>query len=148
MPDAPIAILVVEDEPHSREGLRDLLAGRGYHVETAADLPETIRHVNAQRFAGAIIDLQLPPVQGVSVTGWDIADICRACTPEIVVLFVSAQGGAEVEARAARLGRARFLEKPIDPAQLAVILGLLGLGARASESPVTAAAGLTRNAAR
>ena len=29
-------ILVVEDEPHSREGLRDLLAGRGYLVETAA----------------------------------------------------------------------------------------------------------------
>jgi DNA-binding response OmpR family regulator len=139
---------VVEDEPHSREGLRDLLAGRGYHVETAADLPQAICHVNAQRFAGAIIDLHLPPVQGVTVTGWGIADICPAGQAGIVVLFVSAQGGLEVEARAARLGRASFLEKPIDPAQLAATLGLLGLRARASEAPLTTAAGLTRNAAR
>lgn len=145
MVDARIAILVVEDEPHSREGLRDLLAGRGYRVETAADLPQAIRHVNAQRFAGAIIDLQLAPVHEVTVTGWDIADICRACTPEIAVLIVSAQGGAEVEARAERLGHAAFLEKPIDPTQLAVTLGRLGLRA-VVEAPVTAA-GLTGNAA-
>jgi CheY-like chemotaxis protein len=145
MPDALTAILVVEDEPHSREGLRDLLAGRGYHVETAGDMPQAIRHVNARRFAGAIIDLQLPPVHAVMVTGWDIADICRACTPDIAVLFVSAQGGAEVEDRAERLGHAAFLEKPIDPARLTATLRRLGLQGRASEIPATAS-GLTGNA--
>lgn len=147
MPDARPAILVVEDERHSREGLRDLLAGRGYLVETAADMPQAIRHVNAQHFAGAIIDLQLPSVREVTVTGWDIADICRACTPDIAVLFVSAQGGAEVEDRAERLGRAAFLEKPIDPARLTATLGRLGLRGQASEIPVTAS-GLTGNAAQ
>jgi len=145
MPDARTAILVVEDELHSREGLRDLLEGRGYHVETAADMPQAIRHVNAQRFAGAIIDLQLQPVHAVTVTGWDIADICRACTPDIAVLFVSAQGGAEVEDRAERLGRAAFLEKPIDPARLTATLVQLGLRSQAPELPV-AVSGLTRNA--
>ena len=145
MADARTAILVVEDELHSREGLRDLLEGRGYHVETAADMPQAIRHVNAQRFAGAIIDLQLQPVHAVTVTGWDIADICRARTPDIAVLFVSAQGGAEVEDRAERLGRAAFLEKPIDPARLTATLVRLGLRSRAPELPV-AASGLNRNA--
>ena len=135
MPDAHTAILVVEDEPHSREGLRDLLARRGYLVETAADAPQAISQVNAHRFAGAIIDLHLPPVREVAMTGWDIADICRAFTPDIAVLFVSAEGGAEVQDRAERLGHAAFLEKPIDPVRLAAILGKLGLQAQAPDVP-------------
>ena len=128
-------ILVVEDEPHSREGLRDFLAGRGYLVETAADVSQAISQVNTHRFEGAIIDLHLPPVHEVMVTGWDIADMCRACTPDIAVLFVSAQGGAEVVDRAERLGHAAFLEKPIDPSRLAATLGQLGLKAQACDTP-------------
>ena len=146
MPEALTLILVVEDEPHSREGLRDLLAGCGYLVETAADVPQAIRQVNEHRFAGAIIDLHLPPVHEVTVTGWDIADICRTFTPDIAVLFVSAEGGAEVRDRAERLGHAAFLEKPIDSARLTATLGLLGLRAHAS-GPVTTSE-LTRNAAQ
>lgn len=147
MADAHPAILVVEDEPHSREGLRDLLAECGYLVETAADLPQAVRQVNAHRFDGAIIDLQLPPVQEVTVTGWDIADMCRRFMPDLAVLFVSAQGGAEVEDRAERLGHAAFLEKPIDPARLTATLGRLGLRTQAYELPV-AALRPTRNAAQ
>ncbi|HEY5725565.1 MAG TPA: response regulator [Methylomirabilota bacterium] len=147
MPDAHTVILVVEDEPHSREGLRDLLTGRGYHVETAADAPQAILQVNVHRFAGAIIDLQLSPFNGNKVTGWDIADICRASTPDIAVLFVSAEGGAEVENRAERLGHAAFLEKPIDPARLAATLGQLGLQTPAAGMTVTTS-GLARNVAK
>lgn len=121
------AILVVEDEPHSRQGLGALLTERGYRVETAADVPEAIRHLKARRFAGAIIDIWLPDVQEVRVTGWDVADICRTFAPEMGLLFVSAQGGPEMEARAGSMGRAAFLEKPIDSARLAASLGQLGL---------------------
>jgi CheY-like chemotaxis protein len=121
------AILVVEDEPHSRLGLGALLAERGYRVETAADMPEAIRHLQACRFAGAIIDIRLPNVDAVAVTGWDVGEICRTYTPEMGLLFVSAQGGPEVEARAGSLGRAAFLEKPIDSARLSATLTRLGL---------------------
>jgi CheY-like chemotaxis protein len=123
----PAAILVVEDEPHSRLGLGALLAERGYRVETAADAPEAIRHLRASRFAGAIIAIRLPSMDQVGVTGWDVGEICRTFTPEMGLLFVSAQGGPELEARVGSLGRAAFLEKPIDSARLAATLGQLGL---------------------
>ena len=123
----PTAILVVEDEPHSRLGLGALLAARGFCVENAADAPEAIRHLKARQFAGAIIDIRLPDVHEVTVTGWDVGDICRAFAPGMGLLFVSAQGGPEVEARAGSMGRAAFLEKPIDSARLAATLGRLGL---------------------
>lgn len=122
------AILVVEGEPHSRLGLGALLTERGYRVETAADAPEAIRHLRSSRFAGAIIDIRLPAVDEVRVTGWDVGEICRAFTPEMSLLFVSAQGGPELEARLGSFGRAAaFLEKPIDSDRLAAILGRLGL---------------------
>jgi DNA-binding NtrC family response regulator len=123
----PAAILVVEDEPHSRQGLGALLAEQGYRVKTAADVPEAIRHLKAFRFAGAIIDVRLPDVHELRVTGWDVADICRNFTPEMGLLFVSAQGGPEMEARAGSMGRAAFLEKPIDSARLTATLEQLGL---------------------
>jgi len=53
------AILVVEDEPHSRVGLGALLEEQGYRVQTAADVPEAIRHLRSSRFEGAIIDIRL-----------------------------------------------------------------------------------------
>lgn len=121
------AILVVEDEPHSRMGLGALLAERGYRVETAADAPEAIRHLRASHFAGAIIDISLPSVNDLGVTGWDVGEICRSFTPEMGLLFVSVQGSPELEARVGSLGRAAFLEKPIDSARLAALLGQLGL---------------------
>ena len=68
-----------------------------------------------------------PTCTQVPVTGWDVADICRTFTPEMGLLFVSAQGGPEVQARADAMGRAAFLEKPIDSASLAATLGRLGL---------------------
>ena len=107
----PTAILVVEDELHSRLGLGALLAARGFCVETAADVPEAIRHLKALQFAGAIIDIRLPDVHEVTVTGWDVGDICRTFTPGMGLLFVSAQGGPEAEARAGSMGRAAFLDK-------------------------------------
>jgi CheY-like chemotaxis protein len=121
------AILVVEDEPHSRVGLGALLEEQGYRVETAADAPEAIRHLRRSRFEGAIIDIRLPDIREASVTGWDLAEICRTFAPDMGLLFVSAQGGPEIEARAGSLGRAAFLEKPIDSDRLAATLGRLGL---------------------
>ena len=121
------AILVVEDEPHSRVGLGALLEEQGYSVETAADAPEAIRHLTRSRFEGAIIDIRLPGVREARVTGWDVAEICRSFAPDMGLLFVSAQGGPEIEARAGSLGRAAFLEKPIDSDRLAATLGRLGL---------------------
>lgn len=121
------AILVVEDEPHSRVGLGALLAEQGYRVETAADAPEAIRHLRRLRFEGAIIDIRLPDIREAPVTGWEVAEICRTFAPDMGLLFVSAQGGPEIEARAGSLGRAAFLEKPIDSDRLAATLGRLGL---------------------
>lgn len=120
-------ILVVDDHSHSREGLRESLLGEGYEVETAADGWQAIKKVKGGRFEVAIIDLDLPPVYGVDMSGWDLIRICRAFHPGITIIVVSAEAGQEVNAQAEELKVAKVLEKPIDPTQLKAIVRTVNL---------------------
>ena len=120
-------ILVVDDHRQSREGLRESLLGEGYQVEAAADGWQAIKKVKEGRFEVAIIDLDLPPVYGVDMSGWDLIRICRAFHPGITIIVVSAEAGQEVKAQAEELKVAKVLEKPIDPTQLKAIVRTLNL---------------------
>lgn len=120
-------ILVVDDDRHCRDGLRDSLLGAGHSVETAADSWEAIKKVKERLFEVAIIDLDLPPVLGVAMSGWELVRIFRAFNPGIAVIVVGAEENRQVKARAAQLEVSEFLEKPISPARLKTIVRTLGL---------------------
>lgn len=119
------SILVVDDDLHSREGLRVSLQGEGYRVETAADSWQAIKIIKEHPFDIAIVDLNLPPVHGVSVNGWDLARIFRAYHPAISIIVVSAQDRITAQGEAERLGVSEYLEKPINPTQLKNIVRTL-----------------------
>lgn len=121
----PKRILVVDDESHSREGLRASLLGAGYTVETAADSWQAIKKIKDYPFEVAIIDLDLPPVHGVALTGWDLVRIFRAFNPSIGIVVVGAEESRDVKTKVERLKVSEFLEKPISPARLKGIVNAL-----------------------
>jgi DNA-binding response OmpR family regulator len=118
-------ILVVEDDLHSREGLRDSLRIEGFKVDTAADSWQAIGKAREGCFDVAIIDLDLPPVHGVAMSGWDLARIFRAYNPAIALILVSAEEADVVWAEAEHIQISQFLEKPISPARLKRIVRAL-----------------------
>ena len=118
-------ILVVDDDHHCRDGLRDSLVGAGYCVETAASSWEAIKKVKEHLFEVAIIDLDLSPVVGAAMNGWELVRIFRTLHPAIAVILVGAEEDNQVRARAAQLEVSEFLEKPISPARLKMIVGTL-----------------------
>jgi DNA-binding NtrC family response regulator len=111
-------ILLVDDEPHSREGLRDALAREGHRVETAPDGWQSIRKIKEGRFQVALINLDLAPYQGVPLTGWDLIRIFRLYDPELAVILMAADAWRAGRPRAEELGVAEVLEKPINLAEL------------------------------
>lgn len=115
-------ILVVDDDRPSREGLRDALVHGGYAVETAADTWQAIKKVRERPFEVAIIDLDLPPVHGVSLSGWDLVRIVRAYRPGTAIIVVSAEDDVALKARAQLLRVAEFLEKPISPTHVKALV--------------------------
>lgn len=115
----------MDDDHHSREGLKDSLLGAGYYVETAADSWQAIKKMKEGRFEVAIIDLDLPTYHGIALSGWDLVRICRAFNPAIAIIVVSAEDGKEVKAQAEQLKVAELLEKPINPTQMKAIVRTL-----------------------
>ncbi len=120
-------ILVVDDDRHCREGLQVSLLGAGYTVETAADSWQAIKKMKECPCEVAIIDLDLPPVHGFALSGWDLVRIFRIFNPAIAIVVVGAEGSKDVKAQAEQLKVSEFLEKPISPARLKAIVGMLRL---------------------
>jgi len=111
-------ILLVDDYRHSLEGLRAAFVAVGWLVETAGDSWQAVRRIKDGGFDVAVIDLDLPPVHGVAVSGWDLVRICRAVNPEVPIVVVSADGGPETRTLGEQLTVAKVLVKPIDMAEL------------------------------
>ena len=125
-------ILLVDDYRHSLEGLRDAFTSVGWSVATAGDSWQALRMIRDGGFDVAVIDLDLPPVHGVTMSGWDLVRICRVFNPEVPIVVVSADGGPEVRILGERLMVAKLFVKPIDVAELKVTV-------REAEGPRAAA---------
>lgn len=105
--------------------MRDSLLAAGHCVETAANSWEAIKKVKERFFEVAIIDLDLPPVFGAAMNGWELVRIFRTHHPGIAVILVGAEEDKQVQAQAAQLEVSEFLEKPISPARLKTIVRAL-----------------------
>lgn len=130
------SILLVDDYRHSLEGLRDAFVAVGWSVETAGDSWQAARMITGGGFDVAVIDLDLPPVHGVAVSGWDLVRICRIFNPDVPIVVVSADGNPEARTLSERLMVAKLLVKPIDIAELKVAVRSVE-GTRASASRET-----------
>lgn len=123
--DQPVArkrILVVDDDRHSREGILSALLATGLDVEAAADAWEALRKIKERRFDVAILDLNLPPVHGLEMTGWDLVRILRAYSPSVSIVLVSSDNSSAAQEEAGRLRVVELLEKPISLSHLRRII--------------------------
>ncbi|HMF15033.1 MAG TPA: response regulator [Gemmataceae bacterium] len=106
----PRRVLIVEDNPLSRNSLRYLLESRGHHVEVAATGAEGVRVGVSRRHDVAVIDLSLPDWDGFRV-----ARALRAVAGARITLIAYTghdDFANRVEAKAA--GFDDYLVKPTD----------------------------------
>lgn len=102
-------IAIVDDDPGVRDSLRFLLEIAGHAVETYESAPRFLAEADLSRLACLVLDQRMPQVAGL-----DLLAMLRtrgAALPP-TLLIVSAPGPA-VSRRAAELGVARVLEKPL-----------------------------------
>lgn len=109
-------ILVVDDEPMIREGLKTALEIEGHRTFTASDGNEAIRMVNENKPQLIITDIIMPESDGIEV-------ICnvKVNNPEIKILAIS--GGGRISAQdhlkiAQQLGATGIMTKPFSTEDL------------------------------
>jgi CheY-like chemotaxis protein len=115
MPDS--RILVVEDEPTSREIVDFVLSGAGYGVDMAATAAAALMLLSSTRYGLVVADWMLPDGDGIY-----IAD--RALALGSYTLIVTGHL-ADLPPRTGE--RHRLLSKPVKPAELiAVVRDMIG----------------------
>jgi two-component system, chemotaxis family, CheB/CheR fusion protein len=131
-------VVVVEDNPDSREMLRVLLARAGYECDTAATGIEALAVVGSVRPDIVILDLGLPELDG-----FEVARRLRADPALSGMRLVALTGYGQEADRAAALaaGFDTHLVKPAQGEQLLELLGQMSSDASVSRAPNAKATG-------
>jgi DNA-binding NarL/FixJ family response regulator len=120
----PVRVLVVDDDPLVRTGLRLLLGGDdAVVVGEAGDGAEAVRQVETLAPDIVLMDIRMPGVDGLAATE---AIRARPAAPQVVVLTTF--DADEHVMRALRAGAAGFLLKDTSPADLVAAVKRVAAG--------------------
>jgi class 3 adenylate cyclase len=111
----PAKILVVDDTPHNVKLLADLLAVKGYAVDTAATGEEALAKLAASRPDLILLDVMMPGLSGYDVCKRIRADAATALLP---VVLVTSLDPVQERVKGIDAGADDFLSKPINQPEL------------------------------
>jgi CheY-like chemotaxis protein len=112
---ASIPILIVDDNPSNTKLLVFLLQAKGYDVRSAANADEALAVIAEHRPRLILMDLQLPGMDGLTLTRKLKAD---PATQDISIIAATAYAMRGDEERARAAGCDGYITKPIDTRQL------------------------------
>ena len=117
--DAPIRVLLVEDERSIREPLTDYLGARGFAVSAAADATEARTLLAALGFDIAICDIMMPGEDGLSLTRHIQGHL------DIPVILLTARTEEADRVVGLELGADDYVTKPFSPRELSARIGVV-----------------------
>lgn len=109
MPSA--SVLIVDDNPTNMKLVSFLLSSKGYQVRTANSADEAVKAVEHSLPQLILMDIQLPGMDGLSLTRKLRAD---PKTANIVIIAVTAYAMKGDEEKALAAGCDAYISKPID----------------------------------
>ena len=101
-------ILLADDETTFRETFAKVLREEGLVVTSVGDGADAISAIMKQPYAVAILDIQMPGVDGIKV----LREIMRI-RPETCVIMITAYGTVEMAVEAIKLGASDYVMKPV-----------------------------------
>jgi two-component system response regulator HydG len=119
-PTAAPPILVVEDDPETRELVAGMLRNKQYDVVAVADANEAIEALRRPdpRVSAVLTDVDL----GRGATGLDLCQKVAEIQPDLPVIVLTASGNYDTAVAAIRAGAYDFIAKPIASEALLIAL--------------------------
>ncbi len=107
-----VQILVADDSPHIRDGLRAALEREGYPTLEAGDGRSALQILEEEDVRLLLLDLEL-----AGVSGMEVLEHVAEHRPDLPVIISSGNGSMPRAVQAVRLGALDFLEHPVDAAR-------------------------------
>ena len=106
-------ILIVEDEPNMRLGLKDNLEFEGYEVDYAEDGEVALKKIFEADFSLILLDVMLP-----KVSGYDICKTVRKSGKDVPIILLTAKGEEIDKVLGLELGADDYVTKPFSLREL------------------------------
>ncbi len=100
-------ILIVEDDVHTRNGLKEILETEGYDVSVASDGQEGLDMVSSVQPDFICLDIMMP-----QLNGYDVCRKIRKKDESIPIIFISAKSEEIDKVLGLELGADDFIMKP------------------------------------
>jgi DNA-binding NtrC family response regulator len=111
-------ILVAEDNPDTRQSLKQLLETVLHAtVDTVADGSQALEALIERPYSVVITDLKMPKVSGMHL----IEEVTKRRLP-VTVIVTTGFGSIDEAVKAMQLGAYEFLTKPVDPEHLCLLI--------------------------
>lgn len=111
-------ILIVDDEAHLADGIRENLDAEGYETAVAYDGADGLAALRGQKFDLAVLDVMMPRLNGL--------EVCEALREEgnqIPILFLTVKADAEDRIKGLEAGGDDYLAKPFHLRELLLRIG-------------------------
>lgn len=106
-------ILIVEDEPNMRLGLKDNLEFEGYNVELAEDGEDGLNKILDNKYDLIILDVMMP-----KMSGFDVCKNARKSSVTTPIILLTAKGEEIDKVLGLELGADDYVTKPFSVREL------------------------------
>jgi len=110
-------ILLVDDDPVIRFGIRNFLESQGMQVAEAETVLKAREKFRGASPDAAIVDFSLPDGDGL-----ELLEHFKGVDPDLPVIVLTGQGSIELAVRAIKQGAEQFLTKPVELPALHALL--------------------------
>ncbi len=117
--EAPVRVLVADDEPSIRQLLAATLAPQGYEVTGARDGEEARRLLEREPFEVVITDYQMPGLNGI-----DVLRFAKLMNAGCQVVVITGRDGPGIQEKALAYGAADYIQKPFSLAAISKAVAL------------------------
>jgi CheY-like chemotaxis protein len=134
---AGLTVVVVEDEPDTRELIERLLSEAGCRVVAVGSAAAAMRALTAEQPDVLVSDIGLPDEDGYSLIR-RVRNLDRSAGGAIPAIAVTAFARSEDRTRALLAGFQAHVAKPVDPSELIAIVNSFAKMVTADRRPAAA----------
>ncbi|WDI40577.1 sigma-54-dependent transcriptional regulator [Bremerella sp. P1] len=116
-PQAPIDLLLVDDDPSLLEDLQAYFTRLNYQVKSAGNAAEALALMKHHAFQVAVFDMHLPDLNGI-----ELVKQSREVDSDCEIIILTGEGSIETAVEAMKLGTIDYLTKPVRLKELEAVV--------------------------
>lgn len=115
--DAVKKLLIIDDEPAIREGVRRILEAESFQVETFSNGQAALERLRHESFDLVVTDLKMP-----GISGMDVLKTIKEHHPDLPVIFITGYSSVDNAVEAMKHGAVDYIAKPFSSEEIVKVI--------------------------